>query len=86
MGRPPPPYLRVASEIRGKIDRGELRPGERVPSMAKISEQYGLSRVSARRVLTQLREWGLVEITPGWGTFVSSRDDLAGVLHRTRYG
>ena len=68
--QPQPPYLRIAGEIRGQIERGELRPGDQVPSMAKISENYGVSRGTARRVLVQLRDWGLIEITPGWGSFV----------------
>lgn len=38
--------------------------------MARLCETYGISRGTARRVLTTLRDWGLVQITPGWGTFV----------------
>jgi GntR family transcriptional regulator len=71
---PVPPYLRIAGAIRDQIERGELLPGEQVPSMAKIAEAYGISRGTARRVLVQLREWGLIEITPGWGSFVRARD------------
>lgn len=67
---PTPPYLRVARIIREQIEHGELLPGEQVPSMARLGEVYGISRGTARRVLTTLRDWGLVEITPGWGTFV----------------
>jgi len=65
-----PPYLRVASELRQKIEHGELRPGDQVPSIVKLGEQYGISRGTARRVLKQLEADGLVEITPGWGSFV----------------
>jgi DNA-binding GntR family transcriptional regulator len=39
--------------------------------MARLCEVYGISRGTARRVLVTLRDWGLVEITPGWGTFVA---------------
>jgi len=67
-----PPYLRVAAELRDKIANGELQPGDQVPSIVKLGEQYGISRGTARRVLVQLRDWGLVEITPGWGSFVKA--------------
>jgi DNA-binding GntR family transcriptional regulator len=67
-----PPYLRIATELRQKIDDGELRPGEQVPSVTKIGETYGVSRGTARRALDLLKEWGLTEATPGWGTFVKS--------------
>lgn len=67
-----PPYLRIAGELRDKISNGELRPGDQVPSIAKLAEQYSISRGTARRVLLQLRDWGLTEITPGWGSFVKA--------------
>ena len=67
-----PPYLRIAGIIREKIEHGELRPGDQVPSIVKLGEEYGISRGTARRVLVQLRDWGLVEITPGWGSFVKA--------------
>jgi DNA-binding GntR family transcriptional regulator len=52
---------------------GELLPGEQVPSMAKLSEDYGISRGTARRVLVTLKDEGWVYITPGWGTFVADQ-------------
>jgi GntR family transcriptional regulator len=70
MRGPQPPYLAIATELRQKIEHGELLPGEQIPSMAKIADEYHVSRGTARRVLITLREWGLVEITPGWGSFV----------------
>jgi GntR family transcriptional regulator len=75
---PTPPYLRIAGIIREQIEHGELLPGEQVPSMARLCEVYGISRGTARRVLTTLRDWGLVEITPGWGTFVARQDSRPG--------
>lgn len=72
MRGPVPPYLRIAAEFRDKIEHGEYRPGDQIPSMARISETYSVSRGTARRVLMQLREWDLIEITPGWGSFVKN--------------
>ena len=68
-----PPYLRIAGIIREQIEHGELRPGEQVPSVTKIAEEYSVSRGTARRALDQLKEWGLTEATPGWGTFVKEK-------------
>jgi len=68
--QPQPPYLRIAHDLREKIEHGELRPGEQVPSVTQIGESYGVSRGTARRALDLLKEWGLTEATPGWGTFV----------------
>ena len=41
-----------------------------MPSIVKLGEQHGISRGTARRVLKQLEAEGLIEITPGWGSFV----------------
>ncbi|MGW2314760.1 GntR family transcriptional regulator, partial [Actinomadura luteofluorescens] len=39
--RPDPPYLVIAAEIRSRIESGELRPGDRVPSIRQIAERWG---------------------------------------------
>lgn len=70
MRQPQPPYLRIASELRARIVSGELRPGEQVPSVTKLAEAYDVSRPTARRALDLLRQEGLTEGVPGWGTFV----------------
>lgn len=64
------PYLRVAGILRDKIESGEMVPGEQVPSLDNLSAAYGVSRVTARRALAVLREEGLIETKPRWGSFV----------------
>jgi DNA-binding GntR family transcriptional regulator len=73
MRQPQVPYLRVAYDLRSKIEHGEFRPGEQIPSVTQISETYGVSRSTARRALDKLKEWDLTEAIPGWGTFVKGR-------------
>jgi DNA-binding GntR family transcriptional regulator len=68
-----PPYRRVAGVLRERIEAGELLPGEQVPSIAQLSGEFSISRGTARRVLTTLRDEGLITITPGWGSFVAER-------------
>ncbi|MFC7588007.1 GntR family transcriptional regulator [Nonomuraea antimicrobica] len=36
-----PPYLRIVREIERRIHRGELRPGDRVPSIRQAAAQWG---------------------------------------------
>jgi DNA-binding GntR family transcriptional regulator len=68
-----PPYLAIAADLRNKILSGELAPGDQVPSMAELAEQYGVTSGTALRALKVLKEEGLTEASPGWGTFVSER-------------
>ena len=69
---PQPPYLRIANELRQRIEHGELRPGDQVPSVNDLAKEYGVARGTARRALDQLKEWGLTESVVGWGTFVKA--------------
>jgi GntR family transcriptional regulator len=48
-------------ELRGRIDRGEIREGDRLPSERELMEQTGLSRNTVRSALGRLEQEGLVE-------------------------
>ncbi|MGW5360691.1 TetR/AcrR family transcriptional regulator C-terminal domain-containing protein [Actinopolymorpha pittospori] len=74
-----PPSVRILTEIRRRITTGELRAGDRVPSTRQITQQWGVAMATATKVLTALREEGLVRVVPGVGTVV---DAAAGPSHR----
>lgn len=63
-----PPYQRIAAQIKGRIERGELRPGDRVPSVRDIIRDEGVSVATATRVAAVLRAEGFAETIPGIGT------------------
>ncbi|MFG2827951.1 TetR/AcrR family transcriptional regulator C-terminal domain-containing protein [Streptomyces sp. NPDC048434] len=67
----PPPYRRIVDAIRGRIDAGELTPGDRVPSTRRITQEWGVAMATATKVLTTLRQEGLVRAVPGVGTVVA---------------
>ena len=66
-----PAYQRIAAEIAEKIATGEWPPGHRLPSNAKLQEQYGVSHMVIRTAMTILRDRGLVEPVTGVGVFVA---------------
>ncbi|MFF8312785.1 TetR/AcrR family transcriptional regulator C-terminal domain-containing protein [Streptomyces lydicus] len=67
----PPPYRRIVEEIRRRIDTGELAPGDRVPSTRRITREWGVAMATATKVLTTLRQEGVVRAVPGVGTVVN---------------
>ncbi|MGI5491719.1 GntR family transcriptional regulator [Microtetraspora malaysiensis] len=67
---PIPVYKQIAELIREQIDQGDLTPGDAVPSEAELEAEYGIARMTARRVARELREQGLVYTVQGEGTFV----------------
>ncbi len=68
-----PPYKRVASALRERIEQGELLPGEQVPPVPELVEIYGVSRNTALRALRVLKDEGLIRTEQGWGSFVADR-------------
>ncbi|MFG3495428.1 GntR family transcriptional regulator [Streptomyces sp. NPDC047928] len=70
---PPPPYLRIAADLRRRITGGELSPGDRVPSTRRLAEQWGVALATATKALTTLRLEGYVEARPRVGTVVARR-------------
>ncbi|WP_455352681.1 GntR family transcriptional regulator [Streptomyces sp. SYSU K217416] len=65
-----PAYLRVASDLRQKIVSGSLPPHTRLPSQARIREEYGVSDTVALEARKVLMAEGLVEGRSGSGTYV----------------
>ncbi|MFG2094389.1 GntR family transcriptional regulator [Streptomyces sp. NPDC048612] len=68
----PPPYRRIVEEIRSRIDSGTLAPGDRVPSTRRITREWGVAMATATKVLTTLRQEGVVRAVPGVGTVVAA--------------
>jgi GntR family transcriptional regulator of arabinose operon len=64
------PTTRISQAIRTRIYRGELRPGERIPSEHQLSRQFGVNRNQARRALLLLEVEGLIYRRQGSGSFV----------------
>ena len=68
-----PAYLRVAGDLRNKIVDGSLPPHTRLPSQARIREEYGVSDTVALEARKVLMAEGLVEGRSGSGTYVRER-------------
>lgn len=58
--------------LRDLIAKGELGPGQRLPTEMELCARLGISRTPVRRALGQLSARGLLERHPGRGTFVAA--------------
>ena len=68
---PLPRYFQLKEIMRAKIRDGEWKPGDLIPSERELSEQYKISRMTARQAITELVHEGLFYREQGKGTFVS---------------
>jgi GntR family transcriptional regulator len=63
-----PLYVQVATLLRARIKSGEIT--SRPPSLRTITQEYGVSHITAEKAVQVLREAGEVVTVVGKGTFV----------------
>ena len=60
----------VANQLTAEIRRGGLAPGDKLPTEARLVEQFGVSRTVVREAVSRLKSLGLVDSRQGSGVFV----------------
>lgn len=68
-----PKYQQVEKSIQQKIASGELKVGDQVPTEEELCEQFGFSRMTVNKALSNLSADGYIERIPGRGSFVTRR-------------
>jgi GntR family transcriptional repressor for pyruvate dehydrogenase complex len=67
----PTPSDQVAQTLLARIELGQLKPGEKLPSEAVLAPEFGISRAVVREAISRLKHEGLLGIRQGGGVFVS---------------
>lgn len=78
---PVPLYYQLAEWIRERIDSGELKPGDQLPSERELSEQTGISRMTVRQGVAFVVRQGTLVVKPGLGTFIAEPKLTHDALH-----
>jgi len=71
-----PVYLQVFDAIKVRIEQGSLKPGDRLPSSRRLSEQLGVNRTTIYKAYEELWAQGYIESTPGSYSFVRKRVEI----------
>ncbi|WP_089005777.1 winged helix-turn-helix domain-containing protein [Micromonospora viridifaciens] len=53
-------WQQVADALRAAIRDGVTPPGDRLPTVAELAEQYGVAKMTVQRALTDLRAEDLI--------------------------
>jgi len=61
------------SSLRTQIESGQLPPGTALPSIVNLATKHGVATNTVQKALRRLKEEGLIESVPGYGTFVIVR-------------
>lgn len=70
-----PLYSRLRQALRERVSSGEWLPGEQIPTIREIGDQYGVSRITVVQALDTLAREGLLVRWQGKGVFVSEPRD-----------
>ncbi|MFI7272643.1 GntR family transcriptional regulator [Streptomyces sp. NPDC049879] len=66
----PKAYEVIADDLRRKIEDGQWRPGDRLPSEEELRRTYDKGAPTIRQALAELQTEGLIDKRHGKGTFV----------------
>ena len=71
-----PVYRQIIEQITKKIQRGQLKAGDRLPPERDLALKIGVARGTVKKAYEKLSENKILEIVQGRGTFVSSEQDV----------
>ena len=69
-----PIYEQIVSQIKEMIMKGELKPGEPMPSMRILAKELHVSVITTQRAYEDLQRDGFIVTVPAKGTFVSDQN------------
>ena len=71
-----PIYLQVIRELQKKMIKGELKPGDKMPSSRELAVLYKVNQNTAARIYREMELEGYCFTRRGIGTFVSEEENM----------
>ncbi|GIN87050.1 putative HTH-type transcriptional regulator YhcF [Heyndrickxia sporothermodurans] len=75
-----PIYMQIADRVYQQIVRGELKAGDKLPSVREMAIQSGVNPNTIQRTYGEMERVGIVETKRGQGTFVTEDQDKINTL------
>ncbi|WP_116083421.1 FadR/GntR family transcriptional regulator [Tropicimonas sp. IMCC34011] len=75
----------LVDALRAEIADGTFEPGDKLPSEARLTERFGVSRTVVREAIAGLRADGLVAPRQGAGVFVLEPPEVTTPFHLADY-
>ncbi|WP_341717833.1 winged helix-turn-helix domain-containing protein [Micromonospora sp. FIMYZ51] len=66
-----PDYIRISDEIIADVRSGKYKPGGKLPSIARLCEQFQVSPSTIQLVNVRLEALGVIDRRQGKGVFVT---------------
>lgn len=71
-----PIYLQVIRNLQKKMIKGELKPGDKMPSNRELAVLYKVNQNTAARIYREMESEGYCYTKRGIGTFVSEEESM----------
>ncbi|AMW99000.1 MULTISPECIES: GntR family transcriptional regulator [Rummeliibacillus] len=75
-----PIYIQIADHLSSQIVRGEIKPGEKLPSVREMAIVSGVNPNTVQRTYSEMERMGIVETKRGQGTFVIQNEEIVDSL------
>jgi DNA-binding GntR family transcriptional regulator len=69
-----PLYEQVVTHVLAQIESGQLQPGERIPALRDLADQWSIGHSTIVRAMGILQERGALVARAGKGTFVTGQE------------
>jgi GntR family transcriptional regulator len=79
-----PFYRQIIEQVKFAIARGDLKPGDRLPTMRQLAVDLSINPNTVIRAYRELEIGGVLDTHQGSGTFVSRRKPEIDALERRR--
>ena len=66
-----PPYEQIRTQVTDQVSRGELAPGDRMPTVRGLAEDLGIATNTVARAYRELEQAGVIETRGRSGSFVT---------------
>lgn len=70
-------YQNIINYIMDRIESGELKTNDKVPTELELAKMFKVSRITSKRALTELESENIVYRVQGKGTFVKDRKTIS---------
>lgn len=78
-----PIYLQLVDRMSFRMIRGDLKPGDKLPSVREMAIESAVNPNTVQRVYTELERMGIAEVRRGQGTFVTEKEETLLALRET---
>lgn len=78
-------WRQIARDLQSDIARGQINPGDRLPTELELADRYRVNRHTVRRAIAELANDGYVTAMRGRGTFVADKPIAYPLTARTRF-